>query len=279
MWAVLGLLGSLVAAPAPAGERLAWTGGVSTLEGAAGGGLVPWALVGGLGTEDEIGGSAFVATADTSRFTLRAAGVALGLRDRVELSYARQRFDVGQVVPGVTLGQDIAGLKLKLLGDAVFDQDRPWPQVAVGVLHKETRDFASLPAALGARSGTGTDWYLAATKVWLGAAAGHHVLLDVTLRRSDANQYGLLGFGGPRSAEWRPEASLVGWLSDSVLVGAEYRAKRGALASPVEDAARAVFVAWGPWREVSFVLAYVDLGRIAFQAPQRGIYLSLTAQR
>ncbi len=183
------------------------------------------------------------------------------------------------MVAGVTLGQDVAGLKVKLLGDAVFDQDRCWPQLAAGVLYKDTRDFSGVPQALGARKGSGTEFYLAATKLWLGAAAGHNVLFDVTLRRSDANQYGLLGFVGTNGAEWRAEASLVGWISDSVLVGAEYRGKRGGLASPAEGSAHDVFIAWGPSRHLNVVLAHVDLGPIAFQSAQRGTYLSVSVLR
>ena len=274
--AACGLAAALSASVAQAGGRLAWMCGVSEIEGAAGGGLVPWALIAGLGTEDEVGGSAFLTGAETAHFTLKAAGVALGVRDRFEISYARQRFDIGDVVPGVTLGQDVAGLKVKLLGDAVFDQDRWWPQLAAGVLYKDTHDFTGIPHALGARKGSGTEYYLAVTKLWLGAAAGHNVLLDVTLRRSDANQSGLLGFGGANGAEWRPEASLVAWISDRVLLGAEYRGKHGGLASPEEASARDVFIAWGPSRHVNLVLAYVDLGPIAFQTAQRGTYLSVS---
>ena len=264
---------------ARAGDRLAWTGGVSNVEGVAGGGLVPWALIAGLGTEDQVGGSAFVTGAETSRFKLKAAGVAVGIDDRLELSYARQRFDTRRVVPGVTLGQDVAGLKVRLLGDAVFDQDRWWPQLAAGVLHKRTQDFERVPRALGAASGEGTEVYLAATKLWLGGLAGRNVLLDVTLRRSDANQYGLLGFGGDRSPAWRPEASAVMWLSDALLLGAEYRGKRAALGTPTEGSASDLFLAWEPCRRFTVVLAYLDLGPVAFQSPQRGTYLSFTVTR
>jgi Protein of unknown function (DUF3034) len=271
-----GALATMLAPGARAGDRLPWTGGVSTVEGVAGGGLVPWALIAGLGTEDQTGGAAFVGGAHTSRFELRAAGVAVGIDDRVELSYARQRFDVGQVVPGVTLGQDVAGVKVKLLGDAVFDQDRWWPQLAAGVLHKQTKDFDGVPHALGASSGEGTEFYLAATKLWLGGLAGRNVLFDVTLRRSDANQYGLLGFGGNRSPAWRPEASAAVWLGDEFLLGAEYRGKRAAFDAPSESSASDVFLAWEPWRHFTVVLAYIDLGPIAFQPPQRGTYLSFT---
>ena len=262
-----------------AGERLDWTGGVNEIEGAGGGGLVPWALITGLGTADEIGGSAFVSGAETAQFTLKVAGLAVGIHDRVELSYARQWFDIGTVVPGVTLGQDVFGLKLKLLGDAVFDQDRWWPQLAAGVVQKATKDFAGVPAALGAARGSGAEFYLAATKVYLGAVGGHNLLLDLTLRRSDANQYGLLGFGGNRAAAWRPEASAAVWLTDTLLAGGEYRAKRGSLDSPVEGDAGDVFLAWQPRRSLAVVLAYVDLGPVAFQSVQRGAYLSFSVLR
>jgi hypothetical protein len=262
-----------------AGERLAWTGGVNEIEGAAGGGLVPWALIAGLGTADELGGSAFVTGAETPQFAFRAAGLAVGIHDRVELSYARQWFDVGTVVPGVTLGQDVFGLKLRLLGDAVFDEDRWWPQLAVGVLQKQTKDFAGVPAALGAARGSGTEFYLAATKVYLGAIGGHTLLIDVTLRRSAANQYGLLGFGGSRAPALRPEASAAVWLTDTLLAGAEYRAKRGTLDLPAEGDAGDAFLAWEPTRNVAIVLAYVDLGPVAFQRAQRGAYLSFSVMR
>ncbi len=274
-----GVLSAGMAPAARAGDRLAWTGGVSNVEGVAGGGLVPWALIAGLGTEDQIGASAFVTGADTQKFKLKAAGVAVGLYDRVELSYARQRFDIGAVVPGVTLGEDVAGVKLKLFGDAVFDQDRWWPQLAACVLYKDTKDFDGVPAALGAATGSGTELYLAATKVWLGGLAGRNVLLDLTVRRSAANQYGLLGFGGNRGAQWRPEASAAIWLGDRLLLGAEYRGKRGALESPTEGSASDAFLAWEPCRHLAVVLAYLDLGSVAFQSPQRGTYLSVTVSR
>ena len=38
-------------------NKLLLTGGVSQVEGAAGGGLTPWALIGGYGTNNEIGGN------------------------------------------------------------------------------------------------------------------------------------------------------------------------------------------------------------------------------
>ncbi len=269
------LLGGLPPSAARAGDRLAWTGGATEVEGAGGGGLVPWALIAGLGTDAETGGSAFATRVTTARFVLQSAGAAVGWRDRVELSYAHQDFDAGRVLPGVTLGQDVVGAKLRIAGDAVADQDRWLPQLAVGALYKRTRDFGDVPAALGARRDSGIDYYLAATKVILGGLAGRNVLLDATLGRSNANQLGLLGFG-PGNAAWRPSGSAAVWLADRLLLGAEYRAKRGALGAPPEGDAHDVFVAYEPCKYVTLVAAYADLGPVAGQGIERGPYLSVS---
>src|SRR5579871_2318827 len=135
VWIVLGAGGF-----ARAGERLEWTGAVTQVEGSAGGGLVPWALIGGLETDTKAGASAFVTYVSTQDFSLRSGGVSADWHDRVELSFARQRFDVGSVVPGLTLGQDIVGVKVRLAGDAVFAPDRWMPQIALGAEWKRTLD-------------------------------------------------------------------------------------------------------------------------------------------
>src|ERR1700733_15469213 len=84
---------------ADAGDRLEWTGGVSQVEGAAGGGLVPWALIGGLGTDTEIGASAFVTYVSTQDFSLGSGGASVDIDDRVEMSAARQRFAAASASP------------------------------------------------------------------------------------------------------------------------------------------------------------------------------------
>ncbi|HEY6618198.1 MAG TPA: DUF3034 family protein [Steroidobacteraceae bacterium] len=259
-----------------AGDRLQWTGGVTEIEGSAGGGLVPWALIGGLETNTEIGATAFVDHASTADFNLRSAGASLDLHDRVEISVARQRFDAGSVNPGLTLGQDILGVKVHLVGDAVFAPDEYLPQIAVGAQWKHSLDFAEVPRAVGAASGEDVEFYLAATKLYFDAIAGRNVILDATLRRTRANQFGLLGFGGNNSAyTLRPELSAAMFLSDQILLGAEYRSKPDNLKPFREDSARDFFVAWGPLRNVTFTTAWTDLGRIAGKSPQSGIYASL----
>ena len=265
-----------VATPARAGDRLQWTGAVSQVEGAAGGGLVPWALIGGLGTNVEVGASAFVTYVSTPAFALRTAGASLDVDNRVEVSAARQRFDSGSVVRGSTLGQDILGLKIRLAGDAVFDADTWLPQIAVGAQRKQTLDFDRIPRAAGAAHGADVDFYLAATKLYFAALGGRNVILDGTLRRTRANQFGLLGFGGNGGGyTLAPEFSAAVWLNDDVLLGGEYRNKPNDLHAFRENGAEDIFLAWAPVKNFSVTAGWVDLGSIAGKPAQRGVYLSL----
>ena len=73
--------------------KLLLTGGVSSVDGAAGGGITPWALVGSNATEGEVGVSAFP-------------------------THSRKR----------DYGLDVPGLKARIAGDAVLDSDRWTPQ-------------------------------------------------------------------------------------------------------------------------------------------------------
>jgi hypothetical protein len=263
-------------APACAGDRLQWTGAVSDVEGTAGGGLVPWALIGGLGTDKQIGGSGFATYVTTQDFSLRTAGFSLGVGDRFEISAARQRFDAGSVIPGLTLGQDIVGLKGRLVGDAVFAPDQLLPQIAVGAEWKSTLDFETVPRTVGATSGRDVDLYIAATKLYFAALAGHNVLVDATLRRTRANQFGLLGFGADGAGyRWEPEGSVAVFLTDQLLLGGEYRAKPSNLSAFREQSAEDVFLAWGPCKNFSVTAAWTDLGDIAGKRAQRGFYISL----
>jgi Protein of unknown function (DUF3034) len=82
------------------GERLLGTGGVMEIEGSGGGGLTPWALITGLGTDRELGASAYCTYLKPQYFSLTSCGLAAGAYDRIELSYARQRFGLDDVAPG-----------------------------------------------------------------------------------------------------------------------------------------------------------------------------------
>ena len=268
------LLNSLGAAAA---DRLAWTGAVTQVEGSAGGGLVPWALIGGLETTDQVGGSAFYSYVHTPDFALRTGGVSVGLYDRFEISFARQRIDAGSVIPGLELGQDVVGVKVRVAGDALFAPDRWMPQIAIGVQGKRTLDFDQIPRAVGGRKAEDLEVYMAATKLYFADIGGRNLVLNATLRRTRANQFGLLGFGGDRRAGFRlmPEVSAAVIVTENLLLGAEWRMKPNNLGAFAEDSAKDVFLAWNPTKMVSTTLAWVDLGQIAGKPAQRGVYASI----
>lgn len=260
-----------------AGDRLLATSGVSQVEGAAGGGLSTWAVIGGHGSSDQVGATAYATHIRTQgKFNLNIQGVAVGVKNRVELSMARWSFKFSDTVPGETARMNVLGAKVRVLGDAVYDQDRWWPQVSVGFQHKHNEDFKLVPTLLGATRGSDTDWYVAATKVWLGAAWGHNVLGNLTLRATRANQFGILGFGGDlgNRHQLMPEASLAVLLRDDLAVGAEWRAKPDRLSAFKEENAWDVFVAWFPHRNLSLTAAWLELGNIADKPQQRSLYLS-----
>lgn len=265
--------------PAHAGDRLLGTWGVTQAEGTAGGGLSPWALIAGSGSRDQSGVTAF-ATHWRSQggYTLRALGAAVGWHDTLELSAAQWRFGLSDTVPGASIRLDSFGIKWRAFGDAVYDQDRWWPQVAFGAIYKKNHDMA-VPTALGARRADDTDVYLAATKVWLAGLHGRNVLLNLTVRSTRANQFGLLGFGGDRrdARHWKVEAAAAVLLRDDLALGVEWRDKPDALSAVREQPASDVFVAWFINHHLSATLAWLDLGQIANKSGQRGAYVSVQA--
>lgn len=277
-----GLL-AVVAQPALANQRrgggkLLLTNGVSSVEGAAGGGLATWAVIAGNETEDGIGGTAHATYVALPDFDLSSVGAAIGVSDRVEVSYAYQRFDTraaGAALGlgrGFTFGQHILGAKVKLAGDAVWAQDTLLPQIAAGVQYK-IAERGAVVKAVGAADTSGADFYVAATKLWL--AQG--IVADATVRFTKANQLGLLGFGGPRQNDrtLQFEGSLAKMVTRKLVVGAEYRTKPDTLGFAEEDDSYDLFAAWAVHRNVSLTAAYVDLGDIATVRKQHGLFLSV----
>jgi hypothetical protein len=260
------------------GGKLLLTGGVSQIEGAGGGGLTPWALIGGYGSEGQWGGSAFYTRVNVDDYHLDDVGVMVGWNDRVEVSLSQQRFDTEEVGAALGLGegytftQDTLGVKLRVAGDAVLDSDRAMPQIAVGVQYKRN-NRGDLLKAIGAEDDHGVDIYVSATKLFL--AQG--VLLNGTVRFTKANQIGILGFGGDKHDGYRPqlELSAAYLLTRKLAIGAEYRSKPDNLSIAREDDWYDVFVAWAPTRNVSVTVAYADLGNIVIADNQRGVYASV----
>lgn len=256
--------------------KLLLTGGVTQVEGSAGGGLTPWAVIGGYGTRGQVGGNAYYTRVRTQDYAIDSYGALAGISDRVELSYGRQDFNTRQVGSalglgyGYTISQDTIGVKVRLFGDAVVDQDRWWPQVAVGVQSK-SNNRAGLVKALGARSGKGTDWYVSATKLYL----AHGLLLNATVRETKANQFGILGFGGKDNRYHTQFEGSAAWLVNRKLaIGAEVRTKPDNLAAAKEGAAVDAFIAWAPCKTASITIAYADLGNVVTRR-QSGLYASL----
>lgn len=265
--------------------KLTATGGVIQLEGAGGGGLTPWALISGYGSRDSWGANAHLTSVRTQDYRLDSAGVAVGIADRVELSLAQQQFR-GSLAPldQLVLKLDIVGVKVKLRGDAVYDQDVPWPQLAAGIMVKRAGAVQGLGALgvervgqLGASDDQGVDYYLAATKLVLDQS----LLLSATVRATKANQMGLLGFGGDRRDRYQAMLEVSGaYLFSRQLVGGiEYRQKPRNLAMDNEKDYADVFIAWFPSKHLSVTAAYATLGDITVLNPkrQRGLYLSLQA--
>ena len=259
--------------------KLLLTGGVSSIDGAAGGGLTPWAVIGSYATSGELGATAFITRATTQDYGLTTVGAAVGLLDRFELSIARQALDASVVVPDTTLKLDIVGFKLRVAGDAVLDADTLMPQVAIGAQFKRVNPGPAVGGVLDSVDAkrSGVDLYVSATKLFL----AQDILVNGTLRATRANQNGLLGFGSADHSGYslKPELSVAWLLRRNLAVGAEVRFKPNNLAFAgaafEEQAWKDLFVAWAPSKNVSVTLAYVDLGNIVGHERQTGGYVSL----
>ncbi|EBA00876.1 DUF3034 family protein [Marinobacter sp. ELB17] len=259
-------------ASADIGSRLWATGGVTTIEGSAGGGLVPWALLGSYASDEEWGGTVAISRAEVDDYTLAVIGASLNWNNRVEVTFARQTLDLSSLKQD-ELNQDIFGVKVRLMGDALYS---PWGQWSAGVQHKRQQDF-TVPEAIGARDNGGTDVYFAGSKLFFAAMFGRNLLVNATVRGTRANQGGLLGFGGDlnNNYEFMAEAGAGVFINRQWLLGAEYRQKPDNLGLAPEDDWWDLFIAWVPDRRLAVTAAFVNLGDVATLKDQQGVYLSL----
>ncbi len=309
--------------------RIIGTGAVTAVNGAAGGGINPWAVISGYGTNQQIGATAFYSHVLLNNYNLDAYGASVGLFNRIEISYARQSFSLGNtgdtldhrilsIVSGSSvplgtsttsaalglsgpaffgsnyqLNQDIIGLKVRLFGNIVYDQNWWEPQVSVGVNFHHNEMPKNLADTLHVTRNAAS-YYLSATKVWLDGIFGLTTLADVNIDVTNANQQGLLGFGGVNGMGYKvvPAAAVGVFLNRHVVLGAEYRGMpQNQLIAPASGAGnfstlanavsktsawKDVYVAWFPYKQLSLTAAYVDLGTIATEKNQSGLYLSLT---
>ena len=262
------------------GGKLKLTRGVSDIEGSAGGGIASWALITGNETRNGVGFDASATYVQVPNYSFRAYSGGIGFFDRAEITYAHQQFDTGSTGAKLGLGkgfafdQDVVGAKLRLVGDAVYDQDSWLPQISAGLQYKHN-DQGGVIRAIGGKDDSGVDYYVAATKILLDQS----LVLDATVRATRANQTGILGFGGDRNNAYQAEfeGSAGYLLTKQLLIGAEYRTKPNNLGIAKESDWGDVFAAYAFNEHLSATVAYADLGDIVTFRRQRGVYLSLQA--
>ncbi|WP_234003019.1 DUF3034 family protein [Erythrobacter sp. SAORIC-644] len=254
--------------------KLLLTNAVSAVDGASGGGISNWATIAGRQETRGVGVQAHVTAVLLPDFFYQSHGVALGIADRIELSYARQNFDTQDVGAalgigqGYMLNQDVFGAKVRLFGDVVYGNTMV-PQVAVGAQYKRSLDGA-VASAVGAVHDEGVDVTLSATKLLL----SHSVLVNTTARLTKANQNGLLGFGSVLDDSYAVqfEGAVAYQFSRRFVMGTEFRTKPDNLGLGEGDWFD-VFAAYAPSDNLTVTAAYADLGSIATFTGQRGAFL------
>jgi hypothetical protein len=165
--------------------KLLATAGLSQIEGAGGGGIVPWATLTGYDSQDQISVSVGLSQVDLKDYRLNVHALSASFYDKFELSLGHQRFDLKTL--GGDIKMNIVGAKYKLYGDVVYSL---FPQISIGLQYKTLEDTA-IANALGAKRTSGTDIYFAASKIHLGAIAGYNAAWNATVRATKANELGL----------------------------------------------------------------------------------------
>tara|TARA_R110002049_G_scaffold13509_3_gene58743 strand:+ start:94487 stop:95371 length:885 start_codon:yes stop_codon:yes gene_type:complete len=261
-----------------ADSRLLSTGGVTQIEGAAGSGIVPWAVISGYSSSKELGGSTSHTYVETDDYDLHVSSLSISYDNRIEFSIARQKLELNTLedligIPGADLEQDIIGLKIRLFGDVIYTH---YPQVSLGVQYKHNRKF-EIPELVGAKKRSGTDFYLSATKLWLAGIFDYNLLTNIGIRATRANELGLLGFSseGDSSYDIVFENSIAIFLNRNILFGFDYRQKPNNLEFAREDDWKDYFIAYIPNKHLALVAAYTDLGSVATLKGQTGWYASL----
>lgn len=223
------------------------TGGVFTVDGAGGGGAVPWATITGYESRDGINGGVGFTYVRLPNYDINWIGGSIGFFDRFELSYVNTKLTtdlsnvntVAMVAGAVGLADNLGlspngsklhmntyGAKLRLFGDAVYTSDSFIPQTAIGFLYKDnsTKEFVR---TLNADKSKDWEAYLAFTKVFF----RYSTLVNITARYTSANQIGLTGFGTcelnrtscDNDKEVRIEASVAYLLQKNFAIGGEYQ--------------------------------------------------------
>ena len=258
------------------GGKLLETAGVTQVEGSGGGGLVPWAVLSGYDTKEEVSVQAYVSKLSLDDFRMQSYGASASVYDRVEISLSEQLLDLRSITAGEReIRQQTLGVKARLFGDFVYGQ---WPQISLGLQHKTLSD-GLIADALGAEDdNSGIDFYLAMARAHLGAVAGYNGFWNLTLRATKANQFGLLGFGGDNNDSYEVMAEVAAGIlfGRHLATGVEYRQKPDNLSAVKEDDSYNLFLAYFPNKNLNLTMAWVVLGDAAGAPDQDGLYVSLT---
>jgi hypothetical protein len=174
---------------------------------------------------------------------INSFGITETLWNRLEFGYAYNRMDVGDLPEdllgaGFAIDDDAVGLhnfnaRLALLKEGEFDL--PWlPAVTLGVHYKyndtidDINDDLKVPAvpqgvlrSIGIEDDDGVDFTLYATK--LVPDLPRPLLFSLGLRCTEAAHIGLFGFTDDYNL--MVEGSIFAFVTDSLLMGAEYRMK------------------------------------------------------
>ncbi len=258
---------------------------VTNIDGQAGGGIVPWALL-------SSGPTVAYTHITTQNLNVDSLAVNTSFANRVEVSYARNMLNVngtnatavgGLVGANSTDNVDNFGIKVKLndMGDSM-------PQFAIGAVYKKVSGNLYdnvLKPALGVNN-SGTDIYAAASKI---LNMGKTVLLNGVIRATKADELGLLGFGGgvtagaPSGYKLVPEVSAEVFAASNVVVGAEYRKMPNFSVAGATDgvlhpnSAYDFHVVYVANKTFTLTAAYANLGEVAPAATntnrQNGLFL------
>ncbi len=231
---------------------------ITNIDGQAGGGLVPWALL-------SSGPTVAITNLATPNLNVNSVAINTSFANRVEVSVAHNMLGIAGMSNPANV--DNYGVKVKLndMGDML-------PQFAIGAVYKNASGnlVDTLEKALGV-SKSSTDIYVAASKI---VNLGKTVLFNVAVRGSKANELGFLGFGGGNTTGAKtgysvlPEVSAEVFAAENVIVGAEYRAQAdnsvaGTAGYIHTNGAYDLHIVYVANKNLTLTAAYTNLGVVA----------------
>lgn len=172
--------------------------------------------------------------------TAHVMAVTETLHRRIEIGYAFTTLALGnfpgdvQDTTGVDIGLDHVMVHYFNLRGMLIEESPTCPAVTAGVTFMYNPNVQNIDRrlgggvrALGLERSNGTDFTLTGTKTFPELFFGRPVMLSGGIRFSQASQIGTLGFG--EAYRMTGEGSVFAFLTDCLVLGYEYRQKKGAL--------------------------------------------------